>query len=162
VDGSAGGIATIDPATAKIRHLRDASPALAAATGGDAVWLTTGTRVMVTDRPGGVGLEPGAATPQIERHPLDAGTEARTIEVPKLVRTIALSPGQLWLTPGPMAGTEQFVLIVGTDGTGAALWRAEPGELVEAVEPVNGLVLTSRRDMDTLSASFACVRLGRS
>ena len=163
VGGATGGIAVIDPVTGVIRPLRPAPPALAAALSADgrALWLTTGIRVIVTERPDGASLRPGDATSRLERHPLDEG-EPTVIEVPLPVRTVATAGDSLWLTPGPVQGADQFVLIRPTDRDEWHLWRPPSGQVVAAVSPHAGLALTSQRSSDDLKTTFACYRLERS
>lgn len=160
VGGATGGIAAIDPLTGIIRPLRPALPALAAALSADhrAVWLTTGIRVVVTERPDGASLRPGEATSQLESHPLDGG-EPTVIEVPLPVRTVATAKDSLWLTPGPVQGTDQFVLVRPIDGDEWHLWRPPSGQVVAAVSPQAGLALTTQRNSDDLKTTFACYRL---
>jgi hypothetical protein len=162
VGGATGGIAAIDPLTGTIHPLRPAPPALDAALSADhrALWLTTGIRVVVTERPDGASLRPGDATSGLESHPLGGG-EPTAIAVPLPVRTVATSGDDLWLTPGPIRGTDQFVLVRTIDRDEWHLWRPPSGEVVAAVSPRAGLALTSRRNPDDLTTMFACYRLER-
>lgn len=162
VGGASGGIAAIDPASGTIRRLRAAPAALDATLtpDGEALWLTTGIRVVVTERPDGASLRPGDATTRLERHPLGEG-DATEIDVPMPVRTVACGvDGELWLTPGPVQGSEQFVAIRPNDADDAwRLWRAPTGQLVAALSPAARLVLTSARPPDDLTTTFRCHRL---
>jgi hypothetical protein len=160
VGGATGGIATIDPLTGTIHPLRPAPPALDAALSADqrALWLTTGIRVVVTERPDGASLRPGDATRWLESHPLGGG-EPTVIEVPLPVRTVATAGDSLWLTPGPIQGADQFVLVRSTDRDDWHLWRPPSGQVVAAVSPRAGLALTSQRTSDGLKTTFACYRL---
>ncbi len=162
VDGGRGGVSEIDPRTGVIEQLLDTPPAFQAALsgGGTALWLTTGVRVLVTPRPHGLSLEPGAATFGLERHDLGGENAPLTVELPLPVRTIATSSGEIWLTPGPVSGEAQHVVTL-TDppGSAARVWRPEPGELIAAVDPTAGLVLTSRGHDETLTSTISCFRL---
>lgn len=161
VGGTSGGIAAIDPASGAIRRLRAAPPALDVALTPDAeaLWLTTGIRVVITERPDGASLRPGDATTRLERHPLGEG-EATVIDVPLPVRTVACGVDGLWLTPGPVLGSEQFVIIRPNEPSdGWRLWRAAVEEVVAAVSPAARLVLTSARSPDDLTTTFRCHRL---
>lgn len=162
VGGATGGIATLEPSTGAIPLVRAAPPALAAALAGDgeSVWLTTGLRVLVSERPDGASIRPGDATTRLERHPLAADGDPFVVDLPLPVRTIALGSGSIWLTPGPVTRSEQFVLTLPDRPTGAAsLWRPERGDLVEAVDPVARLVLTTRRAPESGRTLFSCFRV---
>jgi hypothetical protein len=157
VGGSAGGIATIDPQTGKIRRIRAAPPAITMAMSSDGrgVWLVVGNRAQVATRQGGVSLWPGAATTRLEWHPL-AGGEARVVEVPHPVRTIAVSGNALWLTPGPVVGSPQFVVCGDSGATEWRTWNAPDGQRVQAVAPGTGLVLTSAAGRTGFDRLFQC------
>lgn len=162
VGGTTGGIAEIDGLTGTIHPLRPAPAALdtALSADGHSLWLTTGIRVVVTERPHGASLRPGDATSRLESHPLGGG-EPTAIEVPLPVRTVATATDSLWLTPGPIQGADQFLLIRPTDGDDSHLWRPPYGQVVAAVAPRAGLALTSRRSSGDLKTTFACYRLER-
>lgn len=160
VGGSSGGITALDPATGTIRKLRSTPPAMAAALAEDrqGVWLVAGIRVNIIDRPGGVSLRPGDALARVEWHPLGDG-QPRAVEVPLPVRTIAVGLGSIWLTPGPISGSSQYLLIGEADG-GWRIWRPPDREAIEAVAPMLGLVVTTARRQGTERTVFTCHRVG--
>jgi hypothetical protein len=162
VGGAKGAIAVINPARGVIRPIRPAPPALDAALSPDGrtLWLTTGTRVIVIERPDGASLRPGEATSRVERHPLDGG-DPSVIELPMPVRTVACDGdrGGLWLTPGPVPGTEQFVIARPDGDARWRLWRAPAGLAVVAVSPATRLVVTGPRRAGNRTTTFACYRL---
>jgi hypothetical protein len=161
VGGASGGIDVIDPVTGRIRTMRPAPPAFDVAVSPDqgSVWLTTGIRVIVTERADGASLRPGDATSRLERHPLGDG-EPTVFEVPMPIRTVVSDRDELWLTPGPISGSDQFVIIRRSeDGAEWRMWRAPAGVVVAAVSPATRLVLTTGRGPDDLQTTFACYRL---
>ncbi len=160
VGGSSGGLAAIDPATGTIRKLRSIPPAMAAALAEDrqGVWLVAGIRMNVSERPGGVSLRPGDAVTRVEWHPLGDG-QPRAVEVPLPVRTIAVGPDSIWLTPAPISGSPQY-LVIGETGGGWRIWRPPDREAIEAVAPALGLVVTTARRQATERTAFTCHRIG--
>ena len=160
VDGSSGGIATIDPTSGEIRRLRPAAPAMAAAIDTDqqGVWLIAGVRVHVTHHDGGASMRPGDAVTRITWHPLGDGVSS-DLDVPLAVRTVAVGGRSVWLTPGVVAGSRPYVLI--GDGTADwQVWRAPERESVEAVAPALGLALTTARKPGAERTTLSCYRLG--
>jgi hypothetical protein len=162
VGGSTGGISVIHAASGVIRPVRPAPPALdvALSSDGRALWLTTGIRVVVTERADGASLRPGDATRRLERHPLDGG-EPSVVEIPLPVRTVACDGDHdgLWLTPGPVSGAEPFVIARLHSAAAWRVWRAPAQEAVMAVAPRARLVVTARRGAGDLMTTFACHRL---
>jgi len=160
VGGSPGGLAAIDPATGTIRKIRSAPPAMAAALAEDrqGVWLVAGIRMTISERPGGVSLRPGDAVTRVEWHPLGDG-QPRVVEVPLPVRTIAVGPGSIWLTPAPIPGSSQY-LVIGEAGGGWRIWRPPDREAIEAVAPTLGLVVTTVRRQTADRTVFTCHRIG--
>jgi len=159
VGASSGGLVAIEPDTAKARTLAPAPPAMAAALAedGQGVWLVAGIGVHVTEREGRASVRPGEAVTRVEWHKLGDGTP-RTVDVPLPVRTIAVSPGSLWLTPGPVSGSAQYVVIGSASGPWR-VWRAPDRELVEAVAPALGLVVTTARRPGIEQTAITCHRL---
>lgn len=160
VGGPGGGICAIEPRTGAIRRLRAAPPAItmAASSDGLGVWLVVGIRVVVTKRPDGASVRPGEATTRLEWHPLGQG-DTRVVEVPLPVRTIVVSGDALWLTPGPVDGEPQYVVIGSVSGGAWHVWEAPERQFVDAVEPATGLVLTSARGDQSSDRSFFCHRV---
>jgi hypothetical protein len=132
---------------------------MAAAMAADAqgVWLIPGVRRTATRRPGGVSVRPGHAATRIEWHPLGDG-EPRVVALPLPVRTIAVGADAIWLTPGAVPGSEQYVLIQAVPGGSWRVWRAPEGEIVEAVAPDRGLVVTRARAPGSERSILTCHR----
>ncbi len=160
VGGSSGGIAVIDPQAGIIQRLRTAPPAITMAVSSDGlgVWLVVGIRVQVTERPDRATRRPGNAATRLEWHPL-AGGDPSELEVPLPVRTIAVSGNALWLSPGPVPGSRQYVVIGDPDATEWRIWNAPERQTVEAIAPGTGLVLTSAPGEAGSGRSFFCHRL---
>jgi hypothetical protein len=93
----------------------------------------------------------------VEWHPLAEG-EPRTLDVPLPVRTIAVGPGSIWLTPGPVPGSSQY-LVIGDTGGGWRVWWPPDREAIEAVSPALGLVVTTARRPGTERTPFTCHRV---
>lgn len=159
VGGSPASLSLLDPTTGDIRRLRSLPSAMAAALSADelGVWLVTGVRAVVDERPGGVSVRPGDAVTRLEWHPLDGG-EPLAIDAPLPVRTIAVDAGSLWLTPGPLSGTPQHLAIRAPDG-GWRVWRPPYGEMIDAVAPAAGLVITSIRVDGAERRAMTCHRV---
>jgi len=160
VGGSSAGLAAIDPATGSIRRISSAPSAMAAALSEDqrGVWLVAGVRVVRTERAGGVGLQPGDAVTRVEWHPLGDG-EPRVVDVPLPVRTVAVGPGTIWLTPAPILRSSQYLVIGAADG-GWRIWRPPERELIEAIDPTLGLAVTTARAPDSERTVLTCHRIG--
>ena len=121
------------------------------------VWLVAGIRVIVTERPGGISHRPGDAMTRVEWHPLGEG-EPRAVDVPMPVRTIAVGPDSIWLTPAPISGSSQY-LVIGETGGAWRIWRPPEREAIEAVAPKLGLVVTTVRRQPTEWTEFTCYRM---
>jgi hypothetical protein len=102
-------------------------------------------------------MRPGDAVTRVEWHPLGEG-EPRTVDVPLPVRTIAVGAGSLWLTPAPISGTAQYLVIGGTHAEWR-VWRPPAGEAIEAVSPALGLVVTTVRRPGIERTAFTCHRV---
>jgi hypothetical protein len=159
VGGSTGGLSTIDPATGAIRRLAPAPAAMAAALDdvGQGVWLVAGIRMTISERPGGVSLRPGDAVTRVEWHPLGEGAP-RALDVPLPVRTIAAGRGSIWLTPAPIPGASQY-LVIGDAGGRWRIWRPPGQEKIEAVAPALGLAVTTVRPEGREWTVFTCHRV---
>ncbi len=159
VGGSKGGLAVIDPATGTSRPIGSAPSAMAAvlAEDGQGVWLIAGIRVHVTERGGGASMRPGDAVTRVEWHPLGDG-QPRTVDVPLPARTIAVGAGSMWLTPAPISGSSQYLVIGGPEG-GWRVWRPPAGEAIEAVSPALGLAVTTARRPGTERTAVTCHRI---
>jgi len=81
------------------------------------------------------------------------------VEVPLPVRTIAVGPGSIWLTPAPISGSSQY-LVIGEAGGVWRIWRPPDGEAIEAVAPTLGLVVTTVRRLEAERTVFTCHRIG--
>ena len=160
VGGSPGGLVAIDPATGTIRRRRSVPAAMAAALAEDrtGVWLIAGIRTNVVEHDGGVSLRPGDAVTRVEWHPLGDG-EPRAVDVPLPVRTIAVGPDSIWLTPAPISGTPQY-LVIGEANGRWRMWRPPHGQALEAVAPTLGLAVTTARRQGTEWTVFTCHRIG--
>jgi hypothetical protein len=160
VGGSAGGMATIDPTSGTVRRLRPSAPAMAAAIDPDqrGIWLIAGVRVHVTHHARGASMRPGEAVTRMGWHPIGDGP-TRDLDVPLPVRTIAVGPRAVWLTPGVVAGPPQYVMI-GDGEVDWQLWRAPERESIEAVAPALDLALTTTRKPGAERTLLSCYRLG--
>jgi hypothetical protein len=122
------------------------------------VWLVAGIRMHISERPGGVSMRPGDAVTRVEWHPLGDG-QPRAVDVPLPVRTIAVGLESIWLTPAPVPGSPQY-LVIGETGGGWRIWRPPNRESIEAVAPTLGLVVTTARAQSAERTVFSCYRIG--